>query len=73
MRKFKYVGPHDGVELPDLGIEVAQGETVEVDGEVADDFDARDDWEHIPDPARSKAAKKAAATREANAESEEQA
>jgi hypothetical protein len=64
MRRFKYVGPYDEVAVPALNAVVAQGETVEVeDPDVADGLDGQDTWEHIPDPERSKAAKKAAANR----------
>lgn len=63
MRKFKYVGPHDAVEIPGVGT-VEHGHQIEVESDVADGLDGQEDWEHIPDPQRSKAAKKAAATRE---------
>lgn len=69
MRKFKYKG--DGpVDVPALGlVDLTPNSDVEVeDPAVADTLDASDLWEHIPDPARSRAAKKAAATREATAE-----
>jgi hypothetical protein len=67
-RNFKYVGPHDEVAVFGLGV-VAHGDTVTVeDVSVADEFAGRDDWEHIPDPERSKAAKKAAAGRDDNQE-----
>lgn len=65
MRRYKFVG--DGPkDVPALNLlEVNRGQVVEVeDPAVADGLDGQADWEHIPDPQRSKAAKKAAATRE---------
>lgn len=62
MRRFKYVGPYDEVEVPALGVVVAHGETVEVDDtDIADGLEGQDTWKHIPDPKRSRAAKKATA------------
>lgn len=64
MKKFKNTS--DGlVDVPALGlVDVEPGQTVEVaDPAVSDGMDGSDIWEHIPDPKRSKAAKKAAATR----------
>lgn len=64
MKNYKYVGPYDEVDVPALGLVVAHGETVQVeDTEVSAGLDGQDSWEHIPDPERSKAAKKAAAAR----------
>ncbi len=62
MRTYKYTGD-DPVDLPSLAlVEVTKGTHVHVeDPAIADGLDARDDFEHIPDPERSKAAKKAAA------------
>lgn len=66
MRKYKYVGPHDEVELNDLqggvvGL-VKRNHTIEVhDPEVADSLDAQADWQHVP--ARKPAAKRPAAKR----------
>lgn len=72
MKKFKYVGPYDEVEVPALGAVVAHGETVEVeDTDVSAGLDGQDVWEHVPDPERSKAAKKAAETRATNDDSQE--
>lgn len=66
-RKFKYVGDQP-VDVPALGlVDVAKGTQVEVsDPDVSAGLDGQDIWEHIPDPERSKAAKKAAATRNDN-------
>lgn len=63
-QKFKFTGD-DPVDVPALGlVEVTKGTHVEVhDPEVAKGMHGQDIWEHIPDPQRSKAAKKAAETR----------
>jgi hypothetical protein len=71
VKQFKYVGPYDEVEVPALAAFVKQGEVLQVDDpEIAAGFDGQEQWEHIPDPERSKAAKKAADTR-ANNDSQE--
>lgn len=71
MKQFKYVGPYEEVEVNHVGI-VAQGETVQVeDPEVSAGLEGQDVWEHIPDPERSKAAKKAAESRAADNDSQE--
>ena len=64
MRKFKNVSGAP-VDVPALGlVDVHPNAVVEVeDPAVSDGMDGSDNWEHIPDPARSKAAKKASATR----------
>lgn len=64
MRRYKYHGS-EPVDVDALGlVGVTQNTIVEVeDPDVADGFDGQDAWEHIPDPQRSRAAKKAAATR----------
>ena len=65
-QKWKYVGPFDAVDVAGLGT-IERGHTVEVDDpEVSAGLKGQDSWEHIPDPQRSKAAKKAAATRAAD-------
>lgn len=72
MRRYKYVGPYDEVEVPALGAVVAQGATVEVhDTDLADGLDGQDSWEHVPDPQRSKAAKKAAESRASDDDGQE--
>jgi hypothetical protein len=63
VKQFKYVGPYEEVEVPALGAVVAQGETVQVETDLVDGFEGQEVWEHVPDPERSKAAKKAAAAR----------
>jgi hypothetical protein len=60
-RKFKYVGPHDAVDIPGVGT-VEHGHQVEVESDVAAGLDGQADWEHVPDPKRVKAGKKAAAS-----------
>ena len=64
MKRFKYVGD-DPVDVPALGlVEVTTGTHVEVaDQALAEGLEGQANWEHIPDPERSKAAKKAAAAR----------
>lgn len=64
MQKFRRTGP--AVDVPALGlVDVTPGTHVEVnDPDVAAGLHGQDGWEHLPDPERSKAAKKAAATRE---------
>ena len=73
MRKFKFTG--DGpVDVPVLGlVDVQPGQVVEVeDPAVADGIDSSSVWEHVPDPKRSKAAKKAAATRADDTDTEQE-
>ena len=62
--KFKYTG--DGpIDVPALGlVDVTSNRHVEVDDpEISAGMKGSENWEHIPDPKRSKAAKQAAATR----------
>lgn len=71
MPTFKYVGPHDEVDVPALGLAVKRGEPVEVtDPDVygkrpsGDDLGSGlyaqpDNWEHVP---AKKGSKKAAAS-----------
>lgn len=67
--KFRYIGPHDEVEIPALAAVVKHCATVEASGPLGESLQAQSDvWEHIPDPKRSRAAKKAAETRAANAD-----
>lgn len=66
MKRFKYVGALDAIDVPALGlVDVTPGTHVEVDDpEVSEQMEKQGDvWEHIPDPKRSRAAKKAAETR----------
>jgi hypothetical protein len=64
VKKFKYVGPHDAVDLDEIGT-VERGHTIEVeDPEVSARLEEQpENWEHKPDPKRSAAAKQAAETR----------
>lgn len=66
MKKYRYRG--DGpVDLDALGlVEVTPNTVVEVPSELTDGFDGREDFEHVPDPKRQRAGKKAAATRDEN-------
>lgn len=53
--RLKYVGPHDEVEIPSLGLTVKQGEFIEVEQEHLDGFvEQKDNWQ----TARSVAATK---------------
>lgn len=68
MKKFKYIGNHpDGVDVPALGlVNVTPGTLVEVDDpSLSESMEHQTDaWQHIPDPVRSRAAKKAADNRD---------
>lgn len=44
--KFKYVGPHDAVDLVGVGT-VQQGCEVEVSGDVARSLDGQSDWQRV--------------------------
>jgi hypothetical protein len=61
-QKYKYDGD-DPVDIPSLGlIDVTKGTHVVVDDpERAESMHSSAIWEHIPDPKRSRAAKKAVA------------
>lgn len=65
MRRFKYTGT-EPIDLPALDlVEVTTGTHVESDDtDVSDSLAARDDFEHLPDPKRSAAAKSAATAAE---------
>lgn len=44
--RLKYVGVHqDGVEIPDLGIVVEQGEIIEVDDAIGKRLAASSEWQ----------------------------
>lgn len=47
--KFKYVGPHDAVDLDGHG-SVEHGKTVEVTGDAAQSLDAQADWQRVDKP-----------------------
>lgn len=60
MKRWQYNGP-DERDVPVLGLVVAPGDVIEVhEPDVSDGLEGQEVWEHIPDPERSKAAKKAA-------------
>jgi hypothetical protein len=47
-RKFKYVGPHRSVYVPDLGVSVKRNHQISVeDKPVADSLAAQGDWEEV--------------------------
>lgn len=61
--KFKYTGPHDAVDLVGVGV-VEHGHAVEVDDpDVSASLKEQAGWEHVPDPKRVEAGRKAAETR----------
>lgn len=60
--KFKYVGPHDAVDLDGHGTVEREHGRVEVFGAVAESLDAQADWQRVDRPKpRKPVAKKAAA------------
>jgi hypothetical protein len=62
--KFKYVGPHDAVDLPGVATDIEREHgRVEVTGELAEALDRDPDWQRVdrPKPKKKAAAKKAAA------------
>lgn len=46
MPRFKYVGAHDAVDIPALGVTVRRGDVVEADDHVGL-ADQPDVWEHV--------------------------
>jgi hypothetical protein len=48
--RFRYVGPQEAVDLPDLGVTVFRNHEVEVTGERAKEFQQRDDWTRMDTP-----------------------
>lgn len=60
--KFRYDGPFDEVEVPELGVNVQRGHQVEASGPLAESLDAQSDWTRVdkPKPRKKPAAKKAA-------------
>lgn len=65
MKKFKFQG-EDPVDIPALGlVDVTKGTHVESDDtDVSASLESRDDFDHLPDPKRSAAAKAATETKE---------
>ncbi len=49
----KYVGPHEAVEIPALGISAERGQTIEVDEGAALALTAQADWEAAKAPRKS--------------------
>lgn len=47
--KFKYVGPHDAVDLVGVGT-VAHGDEAEASGAAAKSLDAQADWQRVDKP-----------------------
>lgn len=73
MRRYKYVGPHDEVELQDLAGNVIgtvqRNHTIDVhDPEVADSLDEQDTWRHMPQ--RKPAAKRSSSKRKSRAKAD---
>lgn len=67
--KFKNINPNGAVDVPELGlVNVAAGDVIEASGDVGESMLRQSTWEHIPDPKRVRAGKKAAATRETEGE-----
>lgn len=59
--KFKYVGPLDAVDVPDLGlVGVKRGDQVEATGPAAESLSRQDTWQRVAPPKKTAAAKKAA-------------
>ena len=59
MRRFKYVGPHDAIDLEGVG-RVEQGHSVDIeDAATSAGLDGQADWEHVPMANQSRKPKKA--------------
>lgn len=52
--KLKYVGGQDAVEIPALGVIVEHGQTIDVTGDIAEEFLKRDDWVRADKPKTEK-------------------
>lgn len=60
--KFRYDGPFDEVEVPDLGEFVKHGHQVEATGAVAESLEKQTDWTRVDRPKpKKRAAKKTTA------------
>lgn len=61
--KYRYDGPFDEVEVPQLGVTVKRGHQVEATGKVAESLEGQTDWTKVapPKPPAKKAASKKAA------------
>lgn len=73
MKRIKYVGPHDAVDVPVAGLEgVERGKPVELDDELAAALlEQVDNWQPVQPPSKRAASKKAAAKPAAAGESTE--
>jgi hypothetical protein len=56
--KFKYVGPHDAVDLAGVGNDIKRGDEVEVPPAVAKSLDAQADWRRVATKTPAKSATK---------------
>lgn len=59
MTKYRYDGPFDEVDVPQLGVSVKRGHQVEATGDVARSLEEQADWTKVAPP-RKTTAKKAA-------------
>lgn len=51
--KFKYAGPLDAVDVPELGlVDVKRGQQVEATGAIATSLNAQADWQRVDTPKR---------------------
>lgn len=46
-RLVRYVGEHDAMDIPAIGVVAERGAEVEVDSEIAKELLARGDWEAV--------------------------
>lgn len=53
--RLRYIGEHEGIEIPALGVVVAQGEEFEVTGDIAQELLKRGDWERLDKPTKGEA------------------
>lgn len=52
--KFKYVGPFDAVDVPELGlVGVQRGHQVEAAGAVAESLSKQDSWQRVAPPKKA--------------------
>lgn len=61
MTKYRYDGPFDEVDVPELGVSVKRGHQVDATGDVAASLAAQADWTKVAPrkpPAKKAAAKK---------------
>lgn len=53
--KFRYDGPFDEVEVPELGVTVKRGHQVEATGKVAESLGRQTDWTKVAPPKKTTA------------------